>query len=108
MAYKIKTPKKKGFKPYEIIDLGNKRIENITGAEEGVSPFELKKQGYEDGEWANHFYVWHVENGKEEFAVYKDNTKRTSPYSVIFEGALDFDGNKKELLKAYPEMKKYL
>lgn len=89
MAYPIKIPKVKE----------QKKIKNF---------FILKKQGYEDGEWANQFYVWHLKDGKNDVVVSYDALARTSPYSVTYGGAIDFIGNKRELLNRYPELKEYI
>ena len=36
---------------------------------------------------------------------YDDSDGRKVMWSVIYDGALDYDGNKKDLLKRYPEFK---
>lgn len=68
----------------------------------------LVSEGYEDWEWVNQFYVWHFKVDGKEVAVSNNTNERISAWSVVWDGAVDFDGNKKDLVKRYPYFAKYL
>lgn len=97
MTYKIKKSKPKAEKEsYEV---------------ESDSDFSLIKQGYEDGEWADQFYTYHFidEKNNAEVVLSVDSIRSNVRYSVVYDGAVDYEGNsKKELLKRYPEFKEVL
>lgn len=63
--------------------------------------------GYQDGEWANQFYAYRFKVDGKEVEVTTDLTRK-SDWRVVWDGAVDYDGNKAGLLKRYPEFKKYL
>lgn len=93
MAYAIKNPKLKEKQTYS------------------VSKLKLESQGYQDGEWANQFYVYNFKDqeGEDVELSIDVSTNEYSRYRVVYGGAVDFDGNnKKDLLKRYPEFKNLL
>jgi len=71
-------------------------------------PIRLVERGYRDWEWANQFYVWDLYVGNDRVEIEYDTSTRYSPWRVIWEGALDFEGNKKDLLARYPEFRRLL
>lgn len=73
-----------------------------------VARATLVDEGIRDGEWANQFEYWEFEIGGDQVEVWRDTLERTGAWSVIWDGALDFTGNKKDLLARYPEMKEFL
>lgn len=71
-------------------------------------PIRLVSQGYRDWEHVNQFYVWDLYAKNDRVEIELDTTARVAPWRVIWEGALDFEGNKKDLLSRYPEFRQLL
>lgn len=82
-------------------------VKKTRGITPQVASVRLVSKGYADGEWANQFYTWHFVVDGDEVEISSDLVNRGN-WSVIWEGAVDYDGNKKDLLARYPEFRKYL
>jgi hypothetical protein len=72
------------------------------------APIRVVDRGYRDWEHASQFYVWDLYVGNDRVEIEYDTTTRYSPWRVIWEGAVDFEGNKKEMLSRYPEFRRLL
>jgi uncharacterized protein YdiU (UPF0061 family) len=75
--------------------------------EEELHSVKQVYSGYQDGEWANQFYAYRFKVDGKEVEVTTDLTKK-GDWRVVWDGAVDYDGNKAGLLKRYPEFKKHL
>jgi hypothetical protein len=77
------------------------RSERVDGA-------TLVEHTYRDGEWVNQFEFWEFDVNGERAEVWRNTLERFGAWSVIWEGAVDFNGNKKDLVQRYPEFRRYL
>ncbi len=65
-----------------------------------------------DGEWAGQFNIWRFTSAdapageRANVEVSYDNVNRT--WSVFWNDVLDYEGNKRDMLKRYPELKAHL
>ena len=60
-----------------------------------------------DGEWVNNFQEWRLKiNGSE--VIIQENLTKRGQWEVFWDGALDYSGNKKDMLKRYPELRGYV
>ena len=66
---------------------------------------KLVSSGVEAGEWADQFRTWHFHDSEGEMKVYHDLVNKE--WSVISEGALDYEGNRTGLLARYPQLKTF-
>ena len=68
---------------------------------------QLVEETIKDGEWSSQFRYWEFNIDGDTVEVYYDTVHRIQAWSIIWEGALEYTGNKKDMLKRYPELKEF-